>query len=355
MNNNNKKMANEEHIQKTINTAIRIGFIALLFVMSYLILKPFIGLVLWSIIIAVALFPLHKQFSKILGNKEKLSATLIVIIGISLMIIPAVLFTASTVDSIQDISDKMDAGTLSVPIPDKKIEEWPVIGKPIYKTWKLASNSIADVIRLYTPEIREFAPKMLSMATGLVATVLLFIVSLIISGALMVNAKVAEKTAVSVFKTLAGKDGEQYASLAGATIRSVVQGVIGTAIIQTFFISIGLFFIDFPGAEVIALIVLFVAIIQLPLLLVIIPVIIYVFSYAGTTAAVVFAIWSVLWSISDNAIKPMLMGRGVDIPMLVILLGAIGGMIMGGIIGLFLGAVLLAFTYKTFQAIIQEN
>lgn len=351
----NNQIDNESHIQKSINTALRIGFVALLFIMSYLILKPFVGLVLWAIIIAVALFPLHKKFSKLLGNREKLSATLIVLIGISMMVIPAVLFTASTVESVQNITEQMDAGTLSVPTPDEAVAEWPIIGKPIYETWKVASKSLSDVIVMFEPQIKEMAPKLLSTATGLVVTVLLFIISLIISGALMINAKSSEKTAVSVFKTLAGAEGEKFAILAGATIRSVVQGVLGTAVIQAVFISIGLFLIDFPGAEIVSIIVLFVAIIQLPVLLVMIPVIIYVFTYAGTTAAVIFTIWAVLWSAADNVIKPMLMGRGIDIPMLVILLGAIGGMMMGGIIGLFVGAVFLAFSYETFLAIIKAD
>jgi len=350
-----KHVDGEEHIHKSINTVLRVGFVLLLFVMSYLILKPFIALVLWAIIIAVALFPLHKKFSVLLGNREKLSATLIVLGGIILMLIPTILFTASAIDSAQGISDQIAAGTLSVPVPDKHVADWPIIGKSIYKIWELASKSITDVFILFEPQIKEYAPKILSTATGIVSTVLLFMVSLVLSGALMVNSKAAEKTARSVFKTLAGKDGESFALLAAATIRGVVQGVIGTAFIQTFFISLGLFLIGFPGAEIVSLIVLFVAIIQLPLLLVILPIIVYVFSYAGTTAAVIFAVWSVLWGASDNVIKPILMGRGVDIPMLVILLGAIGGMVMGGIIGLFIGAVLLAFAYKVFQAIVQED
>jgi len=351
----NNQIDHESHIQKSIYTALRIGFVALLFVMSYLILKPFVGLVLWAIIIAVALFPLHKKFSKFLGNREKLSAILIVLIGISMLVIPAVLFTASTVESAQAISNQMDAGTLSVPPPDEAVAEWPIIGKPIYETWKGASKSLSDVIEMFEPQIKEMAPKLLSTATGLTVTVLLFIISLIISGALMINAKASEKTAVLVFKTLAGSEGEKFATLAGKTIRSVVQGVLGTAVIQAFFISIGLFLIDFPGTEIVSIIVLFVAIIQLPVLLVMIPVVIYVFTYAGTTAAVIFTIWAVLWSASDNVIKPILMGRGMDIPMLVILLGAIGGMMMGGIIGLFVGAVFLAFSYETFQAIIKAD
>ena len=345
----------ETRIQRSINTSLRIGFIALLFVMSYLILKPFIGIVLWAIIIAVALFPLHKKFTKLLGNREKLSVTLIVIIGIALIVVPSIMFTASTVDSLQSISKDLEEGMLTVPKPDESVADWPVIGNKIFDTWEMASKSLGALVIKFTPQLMEFAPKILSFASSLVGTVFLFIISLIIAGIFLINSKAAEKTAISVFKTLAGKEGEHFAALAGATIRGVVQGVLGTALIQTFFISIGLFAIGFPGAGIVALIVLFVAIIQLPVLLVMIPIIIYVFSYAGTTAAVVFTIWAILWSAADNFIKPILMGRGVDIPMLVIMLGAIGGMMLGGIIGLFIGAVLLAFSYKIFQAIIQVD
>ena len=355
MENNTGQNTDESHIQKSINTAIRIGFVALLFVMSFLILKPFIAPVLWGIIIAVAVFPLHKRFSKILGNREKLSATLIALIGVALLVIPTVLFITSTVESMRSVSEQLDAGTLAVPPPDEKVADWPIIGKPVYETWKMASNSLSKVIEKFEPQLKEFAPKILSAATGLVGTILLFIISIIISAAFLVNSESAEKTARSVFKMLAGEGGEEYASLSSATIRSVVQGVLGTAIIQALFLGIGMFAIGLPAAGVLSIIILFVAIIQLPPSLIMIPVIIYVFSYANTTPAIIFAVWSIIWAAADNFIKPILMGRGVDIPMLVILLGAIGGMMMGGIIGLFIGAVLLALTYKIFQAIVQNN
>lgn len=355
MDKNNRKNKDEAHTQKSINTALRIGFVALLFVMSYLILKPFIIPVLWGIIIAVAVFPLHKRFSKFLGNREKLSASLIVLIGLALLVIPSVMFTNSTIKSMQTLSQQMNDGTLSVPPPDEKVADWPLIGKPVYDTWELASNSLTETIKKFEPQIKEFAPKILSAVTSLGSTILLFIISLIISGAFLVNAESAEKAAKSVFKTLAGEGGEQYSSLASATIRSVVQGVLGTAIIQTLFLSIGMFAIDLPAAGIVSIIILIVAIMQLPPALVMIPVIIYVFSYANTTPAVIFMIWSILWGAADNFIKPMIMGRGIDIPMLVILLGAIGGMMLGGIIGLFVGAVFLAFTYKVLQAIMEAN
>ncbi|MFK5856368.1 MAG: AI-2E family transporter [Bacteroidota bacterium] len=352
----NDKIDNEHQIQKSINTGLRLGFIALLFVMSYLILKPFIGPILWGVIIAVALFPLHRRFTKLLGNREKLSASLIVILCIILLVIaPSVLFTASTYETIETISKEINAGTLSIPPPDDAVASWPIIGEPIYHMWKLATTSMSSVFKMFEPQIKEIAPKVLMTITGLATTVFMFIISIIIAGAFLVNSKAAEKTAVSVFITLAGSEGEHFATLASSTIRSVVQGVLGTAFIQALFVSIGLYAIGFPGAEIVSLIVLFIAITQLPVLLVTIPAILYVFSYAGTTAAIIFTIWSVFWSVSDNLIKPILMGKTVEIPILIIMLGVIGGMIMGGIIGLFIGAVMLAFSYKVFQALIQTK
>ena len=345
----------DRQIQRSIRTALRLGFIALLLVMSYFILKPFLGIVIWGIIIAVALFPAHKKFAKILGNREKLSVTLIILIGIALIVVPSIMFTASTVESLQELSKSLEEGNLQIPKPDESVADWPIIGGMVFETWDSASKSLGSLVVKFTPQLMEFAPKILSFAGSLLGTVFVFIISLIVAGVLLVNTEVAEKTAVSVFKTLAGSEGEHFASLAAATIKGVVQGVLGTALIQTFFISIGLFMIGFPGAGIVSLIVLFVAVIQLPLLLVMIPVIIYVFTYAGTTVAVIFTIWTVLWSAADNFIKPILMGRGVDIPMLVILLGAIGGMMLAGIVGLFIGAVFLAFSYKVFQAIIKAD
>lgn len=345
----------EKSTQKTIIIALRLAFIAVLLIMSYLILKPFIAPVLWGIIIAVALFPLHKRLSKSLGTRDKLSATIIVFIGISLLVIPSWMFTSSTIDSAILIGEHMNNGSLKVPPPDKAVAEWPLIGKSIYEIWFQASKSLTGLLEMFSEEIKSFAPSIINFATGLMGTVLLFIISLVISGALLVNTKSAEKASILIFKTLAGKEGEQFSALASATIRSVVQGVLGTALIQTLFLSIGLFLIGFPAAGLVSILILFVAIIQLPVMLIMLPAIIYVFSFADTTAAILFMIWSIIWSLSDNIIKPMIMGRGMEIPMLVILLGAIGGMILGGIIGLFIGAVLLAFTYKTFQAIIKES
>ena len=109
-----------------------------------------------------------------------------------------------------------------------------------------------------------------------------------------------------------------------------------------------------PYAGIWSLGVLIFAVVQLPPLLILVPIIVWVFSVSTTTVAVIFMIWSLLVSIIDNVLKPLLLGRGVDVPMFVILIGAIGGMITSGIIGLFLGAVVLALGYKLFLAWLGE-
>ena len=352
MKNKLEKGKEEAQVQKTIRTALRIGFVALLFIMSFQILRPFLVLILWGVIIAVALFPLQEWLAKKLGNRRKLSAVIIVLMGLSFLVFPSIVFTSSTIDTVQAISADFSDGTLSIPPPDEDVLDWPLVGSWVYETWLLASESLSDLLDEFEPQIKEAAPKILSAITGLGLSILMFIAALIIAGALMAGSNSGEKAARAVFNLLAGKaEGERFTLLAAHTIRGVVQGVLGTAIIQTLMISIAMFIIGVPGAGLLSLLVLIIAVVQLPLILVMIPISIFVFTMANTTPAILFTIWVLIWGASDNVIKPILMGRGVEVPMLVILLGAIGGMIWGGIIGLFVGAVFLSLAYTIFQAI----
>jgi predicted PurR-regulated permease PerM len=134
-----------------------------------------------------------------------------------------------------------------------------------------------------------------------------------------------------------------------------MQGVIGVAIIQAVLSAIGMVVAGVPAAILWTVMVLVCAVSQLPPILILGPVAAYVFSANETTPAVIFLVWSILVSASDGFLKPMLMGRGVDIPMLVILIGAIGGMMLSGIIGLFVGAVVLAIMYTLFMSWMDDS
>jgi len=346
---------NEEHYNRSIYTALRIGFITLLLVWSFKIIEPFIMPVLWGIIISVALFPMFKKLAALFGGREKLASSLITVLALLLLIVPSVLFVESSISGIQDLASQMLNGTISIPLPDKSVTDWPLIGEKIYEIWLLASQSIEALMTKFSNELIAFAPSVLSFATGLGSTVLLFIISIIIAGALLTKSVASEKAAKSIFNTLIGEKGEGFVELSVSIIRSVVQGVLGVAVIQSLLGGIGIWLIGIPMPGLWALIILFLAILQLPPLLVLGPLVIYAFSFANTTPAILFLIWSVIVSASDAFLKPLLLGRGVDVPMLAILLGAIGGMMMSGIIGLFVGAVVLALSYKVFQALLVDD
>jgi len=249
----------------------------------------------------------------------------------------------------------MDAGTIQIKPPDQKVAHWPVIGKPVYETWMLFSTNIEAAVQKFQPQIREMAPKVFSLTADLGTSVLIFIASIIIAGILFTFAKPAERAAGSIFDTLIGPQSEKFVSLSASIIKSVVQGILGIAAAQSLLAAIGMFAIGIPAAGLWALIVFFLAIVQLPPILVMAPVAVYSFTIADTTPAIIFSIYAIFVSVSDAILKPLLLGRGVDVPMLAVLLGAIGGLIMSGIIGMFVGAVVLAITYKVFQALLVED
>ncbi|MCK5781281.1 MAG: AI-2E family transporter [Flavobacteriales bacterium] len=348
-------MDNEDYYRRSIYSAIRIGFIALLIIFSFMIIKPFIIPVLWGIIIAVAIYPLHQKLSKALGGKDSLSTTILTIFSLALLIVPSILFIDSTINGVQNIAELIESGENIIPPPSADVANWKIIGKPIFDIWSLASNNMAGLITKYASQLKSIVPSILSMVGGLGTTIILFIISILISAAMFSQDISGKKAATSIFNTLMGKNGERFVVLAISTIRSVVQGVLGVAVIQALLAGVGLWAIGMPLAGVWTLLVLFFAIMQLPTILILAPLMVYSFSIAGPTAAWIFTAWSIMVGLVDNVLKPMFLGRGVDVPMLAILLGAIGGMLIWGIIGLFLGAVVLALSYKVFVAIFVDD
>ncbi len=350
-----KQFKDEAYYTTAIAAALRIGFVGLLVVLSYLILKPFLFVIMWGIIIAVGIYPIFKKFAALLGNRKKLAATIITLFALTLLIVPSYFLMESAIGGIQNLAAELEEGTFKVPPPSEDVAEWPLIGKPVYDAWKLASVNLEGAIKTFEPQIKEFASSIFSSVLGLGSTVLLTLVSIIIAGALLAKADSAELVARKAFKILIGKRGEGFTELASATIRSVVQGVLGVAIIQSVLSGIVMLIFNIPLAGLWALIVLFLAIIQLPPLIILIPIAVYGFSILDTTSAIIFLVLCIIISMSDALLKPIFLGRGVDVPTLVILLGAIGGMMVSGVIGLFVGAVVLAIAYKVYQALLEDT
>jgi predicted PurR-regulated permease PerM len=289
-----------------------------------------------------------------LGERDKLASIIITVTILTLIVVPSILLVDSTIDSIKNIAAEYEAGTLKVPPPGENVADWPLVGEPVYEIWQLASTNLEAALKSMEPQIKEYGPKIIDAVAGIGGTILLSILSIIIAGVLLLKSNSAEETAQKLFKLLIGKEGEGFTNLASATISSVVQGILGIAIIQSAASGIVLLMFGIPAAGLWALIVLFLAIIQLPPILILLPVSVYAFSVLDTTSAVILLILNIIISAADTFLKPLFLGRGVDVPMMAILLGAIGGMIAFGILGLFVGAVILALAYKVFLALINN-
>ncbi|MGI9321559.1 MAG: AI-2E family transporter, partial [Thiogranum sp.] len=195
----------------------------------------------------------------------------------------------------------------------------------------------------------------LAAAAAAVKSIFMFIFSIIIAGALLNYAEGCRYSLYRLFERLIPDEGIKIVNSAGATVQSVAKGVLGTAAIQTVLATLGMLVVGVPGVGLWAVLVLMVAIVQLPPILILGPVAAYVYSVEPTWIATIFLVYSLIVSSADAFLKPMLLGRGVELPMLVILLGAIGGMVLAGIIGLFVGAVFLAILYQVYMLWLGEE
>ena len=343
-------------VRSMVESALRIGLLLVLLILSYDIIRPFTIPILWGAIIAMAAFPLVKWLEPKLGGKRGLAATLVTLFFILALVIPTWSVTEATVGGLKKVSVALEEGKLEVPPPSAKVADWPLVGERVFASWSSASNDMEAFLQANAPQIKELAGKLLKRIGGSLMGVLMFVVSLIIAGGFMTYADSCGAAAHRFFVRVGGLNpGGEWAPLTVATVRSVLQGVIGVAIIQTVLIAIGLFVAGIPGAPIWTVIILFLAIAQLPPLIILAPIMVYVFSTADTTTAVIFIVYQLVAGASDSFLKPMLMGRGLDIPMPVILIGAIGGMIMSGIVGLFIGAVVLSIWYKLFTLWMEQE
>ncbi len=339
---------------RSIELLIRICFLILLIAASLMILAPFMIILIWGVIIAIAQFPLFKKSVNALGNKKTLTAVLFTLAGLIVIIIPSLMLAESSASGYQNLLRAFEEGRLTIPPPTENVNEWPLIGENLYYIWGQASNNLLELLSEYngqhSEQVKEFIGWLLKTLTSIGLTFLQFIVSIIIAGVLLAKADMGAETAKEFVKRLVGDNAEDFINLTIGTIRSVVQGILGVALIQALASVILLIIFNVPLPGLWALFVLILATVQLSPLLILGPISIYVFSVLDTVPATVFTVLAVLISISDGFLKPLLLGRGVDIPMLVVLLGAIGGMLAFGILGLFVGAVVLAVSYKLMMA-----
>lgn len=355
MSNQTSHEEDQAFIKNSLAAAIQIGLLFLMAAWCLKIITPFIGIVAWAAIIAVAVYPLQCKLAGLLGGRKKSSVAIIVLLGLSILLVPTWSLTGSSIDTAKRLATSLEEGSLTIPPPADKVAEWPLIGKRVHKVWSEAATNLEGAIDKHHDQLKAFSSWLFKAVAGTAMGVLSFAFSIIIAGVLMMSADSSYQQFRRVGHRLGGDRGADFTDLSVATIRSVAKGVLGVAFIQTFLAAVGLIVMDVPGAGIWASIILVLAIMQLPPLLVLGPIAVWVFSVADPVPATIFMVYSLIVSFSDGLLKPLLLGRGVDVPMLVILLGAIGGMITAGIIGLFIGAIILALGYQLFQVWLNEG
>jgi predicted PurR-regulated permease PerM len=336
-------------LRRALESSIRIGLVLFLVVWCYQIARPFLPPIVWGIILAIATQPIYAALCRAMGGRRSLAAAILVVGALLVLIVPSVLLTTNVVESATQLAEKMKAGALEVPPPPAGVADWPIVGDRVHAFWAAASQNLDTALDSLHPQLKAVGRWALEAGASAGLGIVVFALSIVLAGVLLASGEPAAEAARGVAERLVPERGAELVALAGGTIQSVTRGILGTAFIQAFLAGIGLLAAGVPAAGLWALLVLLLAVVQVPTLLVLVPIIVWVFASKSMGVAVLFAIWGTAVGLSDNVLKPLLLGRGSQVPTLVIFIGAIGGFVRAGIIGLFVGAVVLAVGHNLFK------
>jgi len=340
-------MTNKTANNSVYDTMIRMFILLLIVAWCLMIMLPFVSIVLWSLIFALALYPLHSALAKKMGGKPKLASFLIIFSFLIIVILPTSLLIGSLVDEVKEVKVAYDSGTLSIPAPTENVKEWPVIGEKLYTAWQNVSVDLEQTIIKNKEQLTELGTKLAKGILSTTGAVIQILVSLIIAGILLTIGSAGESMR-KFFRKVAGARGDEFADIIKKTVGSVVKGVIGVALILALLHGIILMIAGIPYAGIWTLLIFVLCILQLPVVFVTLPIIVYLFAVKEPIPAVIWSVLLVVAGLSDNVLKPILLGKGAPVPMLIIFIGVIGGFILSGFIGLFTGAIVMSIGYKLF-------
>lgn len=343
---------------RLLDVLIRAGLIMALTTLCYRIFAPFLGVMIGALIVAVMIYPLHQSLARRVGGRQWLAATLIAITGVVLIAAIAIPMIGSLSVRVPQFIDNVRSGDLSIPAPGPGVKEWPIVGERLFVLWTMAHSDLLALLEKIQPQIGNFTKSTLRVVGGLGVDLLQFFVSFIIAAIIMAFGEAGTRSAHAIARRIVGPArGTQLIALSTATIRAVAIGVIGIAFIQAALIGIALLIAGVPWAGVLALVVLVLGVAQVPAALVILPCVAYLWMGGDYSIgeSIGYTILLALCGSADNVLKPLLLGRGVDAPMPVILIGALGGLASSGFLGMFLGATLLALGYKLFMGWVEYD
>jgi len=358
MENSDFSVAEKRLVTRLLDMFIKLGLILALASFCFTVFSPFMNMMLWALILAVTLYPLHQRVAARLGGKQGRASTLLVLLGIVIIVAPTVAMLSSLGDSVSALVDKANSNTLVIPAPSADVANIPLVGTKAHALWLKASQDLPSLLNNYKPQLGDLAKQLLGVLASMGGGLLGFVVSFIVAGIIMAwgapGAISAERIAIRITDE---KKGVALTKLCTSTIRAVAQGVIGVAFIQALLAGIVMAMAGIPAVGIFFILALILGIAQIPVILVTAPAIAYMWSTGdhGTAVNIIYSVLLLVAGMADNVLKPLLLGRGVDAPMPVVLLGALGGMATNGILGMFIGATMLSIGYRIFMAWVNEG
>jgi predicted PurR-regulated permease PerM len=329
-----------------IQLAIRLGLLAFLIYWTFVLIRPFVPILAWSLVLAVALYPVFDLLSRLLGGRPRLAAAILTLINLGIVIGPATWLGLSALDGLREFAGNLGSGSLVVPSPPEGVMNWPLIGPQLYELWTQASSNLRAALREVAPYLKPLAGTLLALAGNAGVGTLKFLLSVALAGFLFPYGSQLVAAGRGLLYRIVPEQSEHFLELAGATIRAVSQGVIGVAIIQSLLAGIAFKLAGVPSAGLLAFAVMILTIVQIGAAIVLFPVIIWIWTDKDFTIALLLTLFLGIVGVLDNILKPLVMGRGLTTPTLVIFVGVIGGTLAHGIVGLFIGPIILSLAWE---------
>jgi predicted PurR-regulated permease PerM len=336
-----------------VEPVLRIAALALLLYACVILLLPFVSIIVWSVVLTVALYPVFKWTSFWLGGRARLAAALVTLLGLLLVIGPATWLILGLIESVRTISDHFDLAKMSLPGPPAGVKTWPVIGEPLYGFWELASTNVSGALTELTPYLKPVGSSLLSIAGDAGLGFLKLLGAIVVAGFMFPAVPALAEAARKAARRLAPR-GDELVELAAATIRSVSVGVVGISALQALLAGPVLIAAGVPSSSLLTSAVLILGIIQIGPSVLLLPLVIWSWFVMEPAKAVLFTCYLVPVSVLDTFLRPVVMARGLSTPMPVILLGVLGGTLAAGITGLFLGPIVLAVIWELLISWLRE-
>ena len=327
-------------------------FIGVLIAACFWIMRPFLTSLLWAAMIVIATWPFFLKLQARLWGKRWLAVLVMTALLLLVLIVPICFAVLTILDRSDEIVGWFKSlSNVNIPPPPAWLGKIPVVGGSLIEHWqRLAAISSEDLSKMLAPYARTLVAWFVSQAGNFSLLVLNFLLSIGIAAVLYANGETAASGIRKFARRLASQSGDEVAVLSAKAIRGVALGIVVTALVQSSLGGIGLFLAGVPAAVLLTALMLMLCIAQVGPALVLIPAAIWLFHSGHNLSGSLFTVWSIFVGTIDNFLRPVLIRKGVDLPMLLIITGVIGGLIGFGIIGLFIGPVILAVTFTLLRA-----